>query len=1068
MVSIAEAKEQLEQARQQLTSNQQNLAQQRRLLSNPNLLRKAGCGYLLGPAGKKQLYQQRAKIQTSAQQLEQQRKRIVEYEQQIGVAEEQQRKYEEQQREYQDYLTAKSYVDHDQFPFFESKKIRKLYAQLYSSYKARREYTKKLYEMREMGLKPVFVKGEISGFEDIQKGVTYKVSALPEFRSAKDIKRLEEMGVISATEPTRIKITDILPQYIGYPKGYKPPAFTADISGLTVGRLGTEERGTMIIEPEPPVLRPPPPKVQAVVTVPEPPKWFYPKGFPEKGEIEIKKITDIIKLEKYIPDPFPRFYYEKGKYKTKYLTEKAGLAWGYAQFPLGIASGVFARYVEFPSYFYRHRWQTVKGLATLPKEFFAEESLLKEQIRGEFYTRPLYGIGYAVGLFYGGIPGFKSTVETIDITSSAGKIFPEITIKRTPPIFKIPKPAILPKPGQEVPSPTVKKYIETTLKGEPTTRESARVLIKDEFGNYILDASGKESGLVISYGGGLKTGEKPRSAAIREFTKETGGVIDITGLKYKGKQVFAEEIFYVFTKVLTEAEIAKLTDIKRVSPAEWKNVRGQSATHPFEKGGVRIYELALMNWLETNKPPMWLYSETSMGKYYYGIKSRYEITPGGITAYGIDDELALAHGTQRIPVSQFIFKKEFEVKPGKRAEPGLSLYVHPPISPKKIPVDVKRLIGYTGEGEFVFPKEFRELPFKVPKEPAPGYIALNYPLGGAGYTYRLAFGLPLMRRGALLFKEALEKPLRETQKAISGKESELAFEVGTQIKTIGKRQVEYIMGKRFVLQPAEVIKTQTKQLTSDIQTIDISFEEVPTRYITRYDKAVRYKPPSEIIKSEEENLEKATYEITEPAKISVQYESILKPYKPEFPSYRSPYKYELEFLPYRPPYKPEFPPYELEFPPYRPEIPKITPRPPPVIISKPSGRRRRIERRPVPAYTLLIKRRGRFVPVAVGLPRGRALQIGAERVEKELSRQFKIVQSGMTSLKDVMYRPRERAYRAYKIRKGKKIPLPPDTFIQRTSTLLKSAEEKEMIRQARILAIHNDYDYKKQHRNISK
>lgn len=101
------------------------------------------------------------------------------------------------------------------------------------------------------------------------------------------------------------------------------------------------------------------------------------------------------------------------------------------------------------------------------------------------------------------------------------------------------------------------------------------------------------------------------------------------------------------------------------------------------------------------------------------------------------------------------------------------------------------------------------------------------------------------------------------------------------------------------------------------------------------------------------------------------------------------------------------------------------------------------------AYTVFLKRLGGFVPVRSGLPRGKALQFGSSRTLKELNRTFKLIESGVTSEADIQFFPQPSQFRRFKQRKGRRESLEPLTFIQRTSTLLKSPEERFLIQEAR-------------------
>lgn len=129
----------------------------------------------------------------------------------------------------------------------------------------------------------------------------------------------------------------------------------------------------------------------------------------------------------------------------------------------------------------------------------------------------------------------------------------------------------------------------------------------------------------------------------------------------------------------------------------------------------------------------------------------------------------------------------------------------------------------------------------------------------------------------------------------------------------------------------------------------------------------------------------------------------------------------------------------------------LTPRAEPPFSFGALGTKRKGRRKTAPAYIVQFRRRGRFVPVSGRLPRGRALEFGTFNIQRELARQFKLVSAGTTELSDVDFQPPRDIVRSYKVRQGRQIPLV-NQFIQRTRATLQSPEEKELIRQARIMA----------------
>lgn len=101
------------------------------------------------------------------------------------------------------------------------------------------------------------------------------------------------------------------------------------------------------------------------------------------------------------------------------------------------------------------------------------------------------------------------------------------------------------------------------------------------------------------------------------------------------------------------------------------------------------------------------------------------------------------------------------------------------------------------------------------------------------------------------------------------------------------------------------------------------------------------------------------------------------------------------------------------------------------------------------AYNVFVKRRGKQVLVARGLPRGRALGVLSDRLLSELARSGRIVESGTTDVGDVNFYPSARQFRTFRRVKGRRVSLAPDTFIQRTSANLQNQVEKQLLVAAR-------------------
>lgn len=130
--------------------------------------------------------------------------------------------------------------------------------------------------------------------------------------------------------------------------------------------------------------------------------------------------------------------------------------------------------------------------------------------------------------------------------------------------------------------------------------------------------------------------------------------------------------------------------------------------------------------------------------------------------------------------------------------------------------------------------------------------------------------------------------------------------------------------------------------------------------------------------------------------------------------------------------------------PFNPKQPPTPPPRIPKIYLRPSSKSIGI---PKQAYSVLQKRRGVFIPIAKGLPKGLALKLGSERTLRDLSRTFKLAKSGTTEMEDIDFIPQFTQFRQYKVRKGRTIPT--DTYIQKQKSLLQTPEEKYLIQQAK-------------------
>jgi hypothetical protein len=82
------------------------------------------------------------------------------------------------------------------------------------------------------------------------------------------------------------------------------------------------------------------------------------------------------------------------------------------------------------------------------------------------------------------------------------------------------------------------------------------------------------------------------------------------------------------------------------------------------------------------------------------------------------------------------------------------------------------------------------------------------------------------------------------------------------------------------------------------------------------------------------------------------------------------------------------------------------------------------------------------------LTRGEALRLGSSAALGSLSATFRIEEAGVTAREDVAFKPSERLFRNYQIRKGQRI-YTPDKFIQRRSARLTTQQERGLIKSAR-------------------
>jgi hypothetical protein len=103
----------------------------------------------------------------------------------------------------------------------------------------------------------------------------------------------------------------------------------------------------------------------------------------------------------------------------------------------------------------------------------------------------------------------------------------------------------------------------------------------------------------------------------------------------------------------------------------------------------------------------------------------------------------------------------------------------------------------------------------------------------------------------------------------------------------------------------------------------------------------------------------------------------------------------------------------------------------------------------VASYSVFLKRRGSFNPVAIDVSLNKALRIGSDKTLNTLARTFTIKKTGKQILEDTSedFGVKQDLFRNYKIKKGKKLSLPALTFIQRSG--INTYNEKKALQLAR-------------------
>lgn len=89
-------------------------------------------------------------------------------------------------------------------------------------------------------------------------------------------------------------------------------------------------------------------------------------------------------------------------------------------------------------------------------------------------------------------------------------------------------------------------------------------------------------------------------------------------------------------------------------------------------------------------------------------------------------------------------------------------------------------------------------------------------------------------------------------------------------------------------------------------------------------------------------------------------------------------------------------------------------------------------------YDVFVRRKGKFFRIAKGLPEGKAFKAGTSRTLTDLSRTFKLKETGLADVEDINFKPSEKLFRAPK----NKEPL---TFVQRQALNKGSGEVPEIL-----------------------
>jgi len=408
------------------------------------------------------------------------------------------------------------------------------------------------------------------------------------------------------------------------------------------------------------------------------------------------------------------------------------------------------------------------------------------------------------------------------------------------------------------------------------------------------------------------------------------------------------------------------------------------------------------------------------------------------------------------------FKETFTVTPGSSELPGL--YVAPEVSYKFLKI----------QGVEIPVPKFFDLSTTSVLEKAPKILRI-YP---EAIEEAPTFGeILLPKKSAVIIERFKTRGPESTKFLLTKAEKGVAYVPGvkTEIEAIIPPESTFALsGQKFYTEFIG-IKVPIDQYISSAEKGVISASELEGGYIPTFSittpgtigygiSRVKYVPskisyPSNVSKIVSQVSSVPSKSIASVSKVSyptISYPSITTSSITTYPS--------ISYLPIVPPsyVVPYVPPkYPITYSPITPKI--ITPKIIPPFKSLDEEKRFKFgERKRRKAYSVFLRRRGKYIPVAIGLPRERALKFGSEKALGTLGRTFKIKAMGETFQEDIAFKPREDIFRTFKVRKGIKQPLV-DTYIQRASKSLSTRAERGLIREARIekqSGIKNPFRYK--------